>query len=92
MNGLEQLRQLNEDQEKAKGSAMVVRKLRDDLYYELKAAWSKFITVCRFVFKDNEEYLRILNVPPIRSRTRKSTTDQAQGDQADQTPTDTSNQ
>jgi hypothetical protein len=99
LNGLDRLRQLNEEQEQAKGTAMVVRKLRDDLYYELKAAWSKFITACRFVFKDNGEYLRILNVPPLKTRTGKSTVepepepepepDPAQGDQADQTPEDT---
>ncbi|NIM13731.1 MAG: hypothetical protein GTO45_16780 [Candidatus Aminicenantes bacterium] len=41
LNGLEQLRDLNEEQEKAKGAAMVARKLRDDLYHELRTARGK---------------------------------------------------
>jgi len=88
MDGLELLRQLNREQEEAKGAAMVVRKLRDDLYHELRTEWSKFVTICRFIFKDNDEYLRMLNVSPRTSRTRKVAPEQPQDGQPDQTQPD----
>jgi vacuolar-type H+-ATPase subunit I/STV1 len=92
LNELERLRQLNQDQEVAKGKAMVARKLRDDLYQELRTAWTNFTTVCRFVFKGNEEYLRMVNVMPFTARTSKSAADQPQGDQTDQPPPETPGQ
>ena len=90
LNGLEQLRVLNEEQEKAKGAAMVARKLRDDSYHELRTAWNKFKTVCRFLFKNNTEYLKILNIPVITRTRSKTAPDQGQTDPTD--PTDPANQ
>ena len=82
LDALEAMRRLNEVQESKKGEAKIARKERDDLYYELRDEWSKFRTVCLFVFKNNPEYLKILNIEPYAKRTAKTNTE-TQGDQTD---------
>ena len=65
-NALLELKKLNEDQENAKGNAIVARRNRDEAYRELRIAWGNFKISCRTLFKDKEEYLKILGISPRR--------------------------
>lgn len=71
LDGLERLRRLNEVQERKKGEAALALKERNDSFEELKTEWLKFGTACHIAFKDNPEYLKILNVDqPLRFRSK----------------------
>lgn len=77
LKGPAELRRLNEEQEKAKGSAQLARKERDDLCQELKVAWAKFKTVCHYLFKETTpQYLKMLNISvPSYGRKKSAPTD-----------------
>ena len=68
LDSLSELRRLNEAQESAKGNAQVARKERDDTYRELRIAWENFKIVCRHIFRDDKEYLNILNIKPKKTK------------------------
>jgi hypothetical protein len=71
LDRLETLRRLNEVQERKKGEAALALKERNDSFEELKTEWLKFGTACNIAFKDNPEYLKILNVDqPLRVRSK----------------------
>ncbi len=65
------LKVLNEVQEKAIGDARVGRNARDEICDKLRKAWQNFKDYCRNEFRDNEEYLKILNIKPLKKRVVK---------------------
>ena len=73
ITALETLKVLNQDQENAKGKANVSREERDAAYMDLRMDWENFKITCRNIFSDNQEYLKILKIKPIKERAAKKT-------------------
>jgi hypothetical protein len=78
LNAFSVLKNLNDAQESAKGKAKAARKERDESYLELRKAWENFKIVCRHLFKDNDEYLKILNIKPKKKKTIKKENEEDQ--------------
>jgi hypothetical protein len=78
LNALSEIKRLNDEQESAKGKAKAARKERDESYIELRKAWENFKIVCRHIFKDNDAYLKILNIKPKKKRTGKKDNEEDQ--------------
>jgi len=66
-----EIKRLNDSQESAKGKSKAARKDRDSSYIELRKAWENFKIVCRHLFKDNDAYLKILNIKPKKKKPGK---------------------
>ena len=78
LDALSEIKQLNDEQESAKGKAKAARKERDASYIELRKAWGNFKIICRHIFKDNDAYLKILNIKPKKKRTCKKDNEEDQ--------------
>ncbi|MGD2086680.1 MAG: hypothetical protein PVH61_10885 [Candidatus Aminicenantes bacterium] len=78
LNAFSEIKRLNDAQESAKGKSKAARKERDASYIELRKAWENFKIVCRHLFKDNDEYLKILNIKPKKKRTGKKENEENQ--------------
>jgi hypothetical protein len=84
LNAFSILKNLNDAQESAKGKAKAARKDRDESYLELRTAWENFKIVCRHLFKDNDEHLKILNIKPKKKKTGKKENKEDQEDNEEQ--------
>jgi hypothetical protein len=71
LKAIEELTRLNEVQAKAMGEAMVARNDRDETTTELRKAWQNFKEYNQNEFRDNEEYLKILSIKPLKKRVGK---------------------
>lgn len=78
LNALLEIKRLNDEQESAKGKAKAVRQERDASYIELRKAWENFKIVCRHLFKDNDAYLKILNIKPKKKKIAKKDNEENQ--------------
>jgi len=66
--------------------AQLARKERDDLCQDLKTGWSKFKTVCRYLFKENTQYLKILNISVLAYGSKRSTSADDKGEAGEGDP------
>ncbi|NIM12752.1 MAG: hypothetical protein GTO45_11660 [Candidatus Aminicenantes bacterium] len=62
LTGLDELKQLDQDQESKKGASQNATKERDSLYRELRISWGNFKQVCRIALKPKRQLLEKLGI------------------------------
>jgi len=86
LKGLEELKKFNTAQENAKGKANVAREERDSTFFELRMYWENFKIICRNIFRDNKEYLKILKIKPKKKPIKVVTPDESDTNEESETP------